>query len=219
VLSYDMLRVCSHPLAQHYLGEIRDKNTPVAEFRRLVHKVTLLLAHDATRDLPLFAREVETPMGSAEASCVRGTDFVVAAILRAGLGMVDAFCELVCGARVAHLGMFRDETSLKPVQYHANVPSISEDSRVVVVDPMLATGGSLAEACSMLKRCGARHLKACCIIAAPEGIRLMQKQHPDVPIHVVAVDERLNSSGYIVPGLGDAGDRLYGTHMEEDGGN
>ncbi|MDP2856406.1 MAG: uracil phosphoribosyltransferase [Bacillota bacterium] len=209
------LRVITHPLVQHYLTTLRDKNTGVDEFRRSLRGITTLLAYEATREVPTITCQVETPMGQASGTKVYDGRVVLVAIFRAALGMVEPISDLVPGARIGHLGIFRDERTLEPNLYYTRVPSDLQDSLVLVLDPMLATGGSLVKACGILKERGARRLQALTIIAAPEGIAVMAREHPDVPVYTANVDERLNSIGYIVPGLGDAGDRQFGTFPEE----
>jgi len=207
--------VIDHPLVQDKLLRIRDEETGCEEFRDLLYGITALMAYEVTKDLAAFRHDVRTPMGTATGSTIRGADLVVVAILRAGLGMVQPFCDLVPGARVGHLGMFRDEETLLPVQYYTKIPGGLDGSQVVIVDPMLATGGSLDLACRILRERGARDMRALSVIAARQGIRLMAERHPGVRIYTAAVDQCLNSIGYIVPGLGDAGDRQFGTFQEE----
>jgi uracil phosphoribosyltransferase len=209
------VRVVSHPLVQHYLTILRDKNTGVAEFRRSLRGITTLLAYEATRDVPAITCQVETPMGRAVGTKVCTEKVVLVAIFRAALGMVEPISDLVPGARTGHLGIFRDERTLEPNLYYSKAPSDLQDSLVLVLDPMLATGGSLAKACAIVKEHGARRICAVTIIAAPEGISLMAREHPDVTVFVASIDEGLDSIGYIVPGLGDAGDRQFGTLPEE----
>ncbi len=189
---------------------MRDQATPVKEFRELVHEVSLLLGYEATRDLPLIEKPVSTPVAETIGKFV-DKQVALVPILRAGLGMVDAMMSLIPAAKIGHIGLYRDHDSLKPVEYYCKLPPDIENRHVLVLDPMLATGGSASEAISMIKARGATKIKLVCIIAAPEGIACLQKNHPDVEIVCGAIDERLNEHGYIVPGLGDAGDRLYGT--------
>ena len=189
---------------------MRDQATPVKEFRELVHEVSLLLGYEATRDLPLIEKPVSTPVAETIGKFV-DKQVALVPILRAGLGMVDAMMSLIPAAKIGHIGLYRDHDSLKPVEYYCKLPPDIENRHVLVLDPMLATGGSSSEAISMIKARGATKIKLVCIIAAPEGIACLQKNHPDVEIVCGAIDERLNEHGYIVPGLGDAGDRLYGT--------
>lgn len=210
------VRVISHPLVQHHLTTLRDKDSSVAQFRSSLRCITTLLAYEAMQDLPSAACRVETPMGLASGTKVCNERVVLMAILRAALGMVEPLTDLVPGARVGHLGIYRDERTLQPNVYYARIPAGINDSLVLVLDPMLATGGSLARACGILKERGARHIVALTVIAAPEGISVMAEEHPAVRIYTASVDERLNSIGYIVPGLGDAGDRQFGTFSEEE---
>jgi len=200
----------NHPLICHKISMMRDQATPVKEFRELVHEVSLLLGYEATRDLPLVEKPVSTPVAETIGKFV-DKQVALVPILRAGLGMVDAMMSLIPAAKIGHIGLYRDHDSLKPVEYYCKLPPDIENRHVLVLDPMLATGGSASEAISMIKAKGATRIKLVCIIAAPEGIACLQKNHPDVEIVCGAIDERLNEHGYIVPGLGDAGDRLYGT--------
>ena len=205
------VHVMNHPLIQHKLTFIRDKGTGVKEFRELVEEVALLMTYEVTRDLPLEETEIETPVGKAAARVISGKKLGVVPILRAGLGMVDGVTKLIPAAKVGHIGLYRDPETLQPVEYYCKLPSDIEERDLILVDPMLATGGSASAAITFLKQRGARNIKLMCLIAAPEGIARIQKDHDDVDIFVAAVDERLNDHGYIVPGLGDAGDRLFGT--------
>jgi uracil phosphoribosyltransferase len=200
----------NHPLICHKISMMRDRSTPVKEFRELVHEVSLLLGYEATRDLPLVEQPVSTPVAETIGKFV-DKQVALIPILRAGLGMVDAMMSLIPAAKIGHIGLYRDHDSLKPVEYYCKLPPDIANRHVLVLDPMLATGGSASEAINMIKAQGATHIKLVCIIAAPEGIACLQKNHPDVEIICGAIDERLNEHGYIVPGLGDAGDRLYGT--------
>lgn len=189
---------------------MRDHRTPVKEFRELVHEVSLLLGYEATRDLPLVEHPVTTPVAETIGRFV-DKQVALVPILRAGLGMVDAMMSLIPAAKIGHIGLYRDHDSLRPVEYYCKLPPDIENRQVLVLDPMLATGGSASEAISMIKKRGAQRIKLVCIIAAPEGIAVLHRNHPDVEIICGAIDEKLNEHGYIVPGLGDAGDRLYGT--------
>mgnify|MGYP001014097319 FL=1 len=189
---------------------MRDHRTPVKEFRELVHEVSLLLGYEATRDLPLVEHPVTTPVAETIGRFV-DKQVALVPILRAGLGMVDAMMSLIPAAKIGHIGLYRDHDSLRPVEYYCKLPPDIENRQVLVLDPMLATGGSASEAISMIKKRGAQRIKLVCIIAAPEGIAVLHRNHPDVEIVCGAIDEKLNEHGYIVPGLGDAGDRLYGT--------
>lgn len=189
---------------------MRDYRTPVKDFRELVHEVSLLLGYEATRDLPLVEQPVTTPVAETIGRFV-DKQVALVPILRAGLGMVDAMMSLIPAAKIGHIGLYRDHDSLRPVEYYCKLPPDIENRQVLVLDPMLATGGSASEAISMIKKHGAQRIKLVCIIAAPEGIAVLHRNHPDVEIVCGAIDEKLNEHGYIVPGLGDAGDRLYGT--------
>ena len=200
----------NHPLICHKISMMRNRLTPVKEFRELVHEVSLLLGYEATRDLPLIEQPVSTPVAETIGKFV-DKQVALVPILRAGLGMVDALMSLIPAAKIGHIGLYRDHESLKPVEYYCKLPPDIENRHVLVLDPMLATGGSASEAISMIKARGATKIKLVCIIAAPEGIAVLHKNHPDVEIICGAIDKCLNEHGYIVPGLGDAGDRLYGT--------
>lgn len=203
--------VFDHPLIQHKLTYIRDKHTGTKEFRELVDEVASLMAFEITRDLPLKEVEVETPVAIATSKVIAGKKLGIVPILRAGLGMVEGMLKLIPAAKVGHIGLYRDPETLKPVEYYAKLPTDVEERDFIVVDPMLATGGSAIEAINSLKKRGARNIKLMCLCAAPEGVQLVQEAHEDVDIYVAAMDEKLNDHGYIVPGLGDAGDRLFGT--------
>lgn len=200
-----------HPLIQHKVTLIRDKNTGSKEFRELVNEISNLLAYEALRDLELDDCEVETPIQLTKAKKIGGRKLAIIPILRAGLGMVDGFLNLVPVAKVGHVGLYRDPETMKPVEYYFKVPSDLEERDIFVVDPMLATGGSAIAAIDFLKKRGAKKLRFVCLISCPEGIEALQSAHPDVDIYVAAIDEKLNDHAYIVPGLGDAGDRLFGT--------
>ena len=203
--------VFDHPLIQHKTAMIRDKDTSVKDFRELVKEIALLMGYEATRDLPLKETEIETPMAKMTANVLRGEDIAIVPILRAGLGLVDGMLALVPNAKVGHVGLYRDPETYKPVEYYCKMPNDVEKRRIFVVDPMLATGGSAAAAIDFIKRRGGKDIVFMCLIAAPEGIDVLQKAHPDVDIYIAAKDEKLDENAYIVPGLGDAGDRLYGT--------
>lgn len=206
------LYVFDHPLIQHKLSILRDESTGVKEFRELVSEIAMLMCYEATRDLPLEEIEIHTPVSKAVVRRIAGKKLAVVPILRAGLGMVDGMLALLPSAKVGHIGLYRDPETLEPVDYYCKMPADIAERDVIVVDPMLATGGSAAAACSFLKdKFGCRNIKLMCIIAAPEGIAAMHQAHPDVDIFVAAEDEKLNEHGYIVPGLGDAGDRIFGT--------
>ncbi len=205
------LHVYDHPLIQHKLSILRDKNTSVKEFREIVSELAGLMCYEATRDLPLEEINVETPVAMAKCKRIAGKKLAVVPILRAGLGMVDGIMTMVPSCKVGHIGLYRDPETLEPVEYYCKLPADVSERDVYVVDPMFATGGSASAACTFLKQHGCRHIKLMCIIGAPEAWEKMQKDHPDVDVYVAAMDERLNDHGYIVPGLGDAGDRIFGT--------
>ncbi|MCB1312209.1 MAG: uracil phosphoribosyltransferase [Sedimentitalea sp.] len=205
------LTVVDHPLVQHKLSLMREKGTPTAVFRQLLREITQLLAYEITRDLPMTRKPIETPMEEMEAPVLAGKKLALVSILRAGNGMLDGVLELIPLARVGFVGLYRDEATLKPVQYYFKVPEDLSDRLVIVVDPMLATGNSSAAAVDLLKKAGAGNIRFLCLLAAPEGIKRMHEAHPDVPIVTAAVDRGLNAKGYILPGLGDAGDRMFGT--------
>ena len=203
--------VMDHPLVQHKVTMMRDKNTSTKDFRELAEEISLLMAYEVTRDLPLEDVEVETPICKTTAKMVSGRSLGIIPILRAGLGMVNGMLKLVPNAKVGHIGLYRDPKTLKPVEYYCKLPADATDRTLIVVDPMLATGGSASAAIDFIKARGGRKIIFMCLIAAPEGIEVLQKTHPDVDIFIAAKDEKLNEHAYIVPGLGDAGDRLYGT--------
>ena len=203
--------VFDHPLIQHKLSVMRDKSTSVKEFRELVSEVATLMCYEVTRDLPLEDFEIETPVARTMARRIAGKNLAIIPILRAGLGMVDGMLTMIPNAKVGHIGLYRDPDSLLPVKYYCKMPNDIAERDVIVVDPMLATGGSAAAAIDFIKEYGCRHIKLMSIISAPEGVKKIQDEHPDVDIFVAALDERLNDHGYIVPGLGDAGDRIFGT--------
>lgn len=205
------LTVVSHPLVQHKLSLMRDKGTSTAQFRALLSELSMLLAYEATRDMKLSEREIETPLVSMKAPVLEGKKVVLIAILRAGLGILDGMLQLIPSARVGHIGLYRDPATLRAVEYFYKVPSDLQDRSVIVCDPMLATGNSAVAAVDRIKRNKPASLKLVCLLACPEGLKVFHDAHPDVPVFTAAVDERLNDHGYIVPGLGDAGDRLFGT--------
>ena len=205
------LHVLDHPLLQHKLSIPRDKNTGVKEFREIVGEIAALMCYEATRNLPTEEREVETPIAMAKVRVLAGKKLAIVPILRAGLGMVDTIIDLVPSAKVGHIGLFRDPETHEPVKYYCKMPPDISERQVFVVDPMLATGGSASDAITFIKEYGCKSITLMNIIAAPEGVKRVQKDHPDVDIFVAAVDERLNEHAYIVPGLGDAGDRIFGT--------
>lgn len=200
-----------HPLVQHKLALLRDKNTGPKEFKELVNELAMLMCYEATRDLTVEDATVETPVGSAKVKMLAGRKLAFVPILRAGLGMVDGMLALVPAAKVGHIGLYRDPDSLEPVEYYCKLPADISERDVILLDPMLATGGSASDAVTMLRKKGAKNIKFIGILAAPEGLERLHREHPDVQIYLAALDERLDSHGYIVPGLGDAGDRIFGT--------
>ncbi len=203
--------VIAHPLVAHKLSLMRDKKTPSAQFRTLLREISLLLGYEVLRDLPLEQRPIETPVGLTQAPFLKGKKLVFVPILRAGTGLLDGLLDLVPSARVGHVGLYRDPTTLAAVEYYCKLPEDIAERLTIVVDPMLATGNSAIAAIDRLKRQGARGIRLLCLLAAPEGIAALTAAHPEVPIYTAAIDARLNEHGYIVPGLGDAGDRMYGT--------
>ncbi|ANB35461.1 uracil phosphoribosyltransferase [Rhodovulum sulfidophilum] len=208
---YDHLTVVTHPLVQHKLTLMRDKATSTAEFRQLLREISQLLAYEITRELEMTTRRIETPLREMDAPVLAGKKMALISILRAGNGLLDGVLELVPSARVGFVGLYRDEETLQPVQYYFKVPQDLKDRLVIVVDPMLATGNSSAAAVDLLKQAGANDIRFMCLLAAPEGVARMKEAHPDVPIVTASLDERLDEQGYIMPGLGDAGDRMFGT--------
>lgn len=200
-----------HPLIQHKLSIMRNKKTGSKDFRELLNEIAMLMGYELTRDLPLEEVNIETPLTKMKAKMVSGKKLAIVPILRAGLGMVDGLQSLVPVAKVGHIGMYRDPETHKPVEYYCKLPLDIEDRIVILVDPMLATGGSASDALAMLKKRGCQHIRFMCLVAAPEGVAKVQADHPDVDIYSAALDERLNEHDYIVPGLGDAGDRIFGT--------
>lgn len=203
--------IADHPLIQHKVTLLRDKRTSSKQFRELIQEITELMCYEATRDLPTCEVEVETPICATKSLKIAGRKLAFVPILRAGLGMVDGAVELVPSARIGHIGLYRDETTLKPVEYYCKLPGDIEEREVIVLDPMLATGGSAIDAIGQIKKRGPKSIKFMCIIAAPEGLNALQEAHPDVQIYCASLDKKLNENGYIVPGLGDAGDRIFGT--------
>jgi len=208
---HDNLNIVGHPLVQHKLSLMRDKSTSTAVFRQLLREISQLLAYEVTGGLAMTTRRIETPLCAMDAPVLAGKKLALISILRAGNGLLDGVLELIPSARVGFIGLYRDEKTLQPVQYYFKVPTELEDRLVIAVDPMLATGNSAVAAVDLLKKAGAKNIRFLCLLAAPEGISRMREAHPDVPIVTAAVDERLNERGYIVPGLGDAGDRMFGT--------
>ncbi|MDE1506486.1 uracil phosphoribosyltransferase [Ligilactobacillus salivarius] len=204
-------QVLDHPLIQHKLSIIRDKNCGTREFRQCVNEIAELMVYEVSRDMPLEDVEVETPITEATTKRLAGKKVVVVPILRAGIGMVDGILELIPAAKVGHIGMYRDEETLQPHEYFVKMPDDLENREMIIVDPMLATGGSAIMAVDALKKRGAKSIKFVCLVAAPEGVKAFREAHPDVDIYSASLDEYLNEDGYIVPGLGDAGDRLFGT--------
>ena len=207
----DHLTVVEHPLVQHKLSLMREKGTSTAVFRQLLREISQFLAYEVTRNLPMTTKRIETPMEAMDAPVLAGKKLALISILRAGNGLLDGVLELIPSARVGFVGLYRDEETLQPVQYYFKVPQALEDRLVIAVDPMLATGNSSVAAIDLLKKAGATNIRFLCLLAAPEGIARMKEAHPDVPIVTAAVDSHLNDNGYIVPGLGDAGDRMFGT--------
>jgi uracil phosphoribosyltransferase len=209
--AFTNLTIVRHPLVQHKITLLRDRRTPTKIFKELVDEIAMLMAYEATADLPLESVTVQTPLEQAAGAQVSGKKLTLVPILRAGLGMVEGILRLVPAARVGHVGLYRDHDTLEPVDYYFKVPSDASERDFFVLDPMLATGGSAASAVSSLKRAGGTRIRFLCLVAAPEGVRRLAGTHPDVPIYCGALDRELNAQGYILPGLGDAGDRLFGT--------
>ena len=208
---FENLTVVSHPLVQHKLTLMREKDTSTASFRQLLREISLLLAYEVTRELPMTTKKIQTPICEMDAPAIDGKKLALISILRAGNGLLDGILELIPAARVGFVGLYRDHETLQPVQYYYKVPDQLQDRICIVVDPMLATGNSSAAAIKLLKDSGARNIRFLCLLAAPEGIRHMNAEHPDVQIVTASIDSHLNENGYIVPGLGDAGDRMFGT--------
>lgn len=205
------VNVINHPLIQHKLTLMCKKETGTKDFRELLEEISMLMTYEITRDFPLEEVDIETPVTKCKGRVLAGRKVGVVPILRAGLGMLNGVVNMIPAARVGHVGMYRDPATLKPVEYYCKLPSDVAERTLIVVDPMLATGGSSAAALSLLKEKGAKSMVIMCLVAAPEGVEVINKEHPDVPLYVAAVDEKLNDKGYIVPGLGDAGDRIFGT--------
>lgn len=205
------VHVIDHPLIQHKLTIMRRKETGTKDFRELLEEISELMTYEITRDFPLKEVDIETPVAKCKGKVLAGKKVGVVPILRAGLGMLSGVVNMIPAARVGHVGMYRDPKTLKPVEYYCKLPGDAANRMLIVVDPMLATGGSASAALSLLKEKGAKNLIMMCLVAAPEGIRVLNHDHPDVPLYVAAVDEKLNDKGYIIPGLGDAGDRIFGT--------
>lgn len=205
------LTIVDHPLVQHKLTLMREKETSTAVFRQLLREISQLLAYEVTDNLPMTTKRIETPLMEMDAPVLDGRKLALISILRAGNGLLDGMLELIPSARVGFVGLYRDEETLQPVQYYFKVPDNLEERLVIVVDPMLATGNSSSAAIDLMKKAGAKDIRFLCLLAAPEGVETMKKNHPDVPIVTAALDERLNDIGYILPGLGDAGDRMFGT--------
>ena len=203
--------IMDHPLIQHKIGIIRKKDTSSKEFREMISEIAMLMCHEATRDLKLADVEIDTPICKTTVKELKGKKLAVVPILRAGLGMVDGMLAMIPAAKVGHIGLYRDPETLEPVEYYCKLPADCANREVFVVDPMLATGGSSSAAIQMLKDKGVKNIRLMCIIAAPEGVKKMQEDHPDVDVYIGALDDHLNEHGYIVPGLGDAGDRIFGT--------
>lgn len=203
--------VFDHPLLQHKITHLRDKTTGSKDFRAIVSEIAMLMCYEATRNLPLEEIDIETPVAPTKAKVLSGRKLAVVPILRAGLGMVEGVLNLIPAAKVGHIGLYRDPETLEPVEYYCKLPADINEREVIVVDPMLATGGSAVDAIKLIKQRGAKNIKFMCIIAAPEGLKALSEAHTDIEIYCAALDQKLNDHGYIVPGLGDAGDRIFGT--------
>ena len=203
--------VVSHPLIQHKLTMLRDKNTPPKDFRELVKEISMLMAYEVTRNLKLEDIEIETPICKTTGKVLAGQDIAIVPVLRAGLGMVDGMLDLIPNAKIGHIGLYRNEETLQPVEYYCKLPNDIENRIVIITEPMLSTGGSMLGAINLLKRHGAKKIKSIHLVCAPKGIEAVTQAHPDVEIYAASIDEKYNETGYIVPGLGDAGDRLFGT--------
>lgn len=205
------VNILDHPLIQHKLTQIRQKDTSTTQFRQIINEIGGLMVYEITRDLPLEQIEIETPVAKTKANVIAGKKMVVVPILRAGLGMVDGILQMIPSARIGHIGIFRDEETLQPVEYFAKFPDGLDQRDIFIVDPMLATGGSAIAAINSIKERGAKNIKLVCLVGAPEGVKAINDAHPDVTVYLASLDEKLNEKGYIVPGLGDAGDRIFGT--------
>ena len=205
------VNILDHPLIQHKLTQIRQKDTSTTQFRQMINEIGGLMVYEITRDLPLEQIEIETPVAKTKANVIAGKKMVVVPILRAGLGMVDGILQMIPSARIGHIGIFRDEETLQPVEYFAKFPDGLGQRDIFIVDPMLATGGSAIAAINSVKQRGAKNIKLVCLVGAPEGVKAINEVHPDVTVYLASLDEKLNKKGYIVPGLGDAGDRIFGT--------
>jgi uracil phosphoribosyltransferase len=209
--AFPNLTVLAHPLIQHKITLLRDRRTSTRDFKQLVNEIAMLMAYEVTKDLPLESVDIETPLERTRGHQVAGKKLTLVPILRAGLGMVEGIAQLIPSARVGHIGLYRDHDTLEPVDYYFKIPSGEQDRDFFVLDPMLATGGSAVAAVTALKRAGAQRIRFLCLVSAPEGVRRMLEAHPDIPVYTAALDRGLNDRGYILPGLGDAGDRLFGT--------
>lgn len=205
------LHVIKHPIIEHKVSTLRKESTTTHEFRRIVEEIGSLMVYEITRDLPLTAREIKTPVTSTRANFIDGKKLVVVPILRAGLGMVEGIVNLIPSAKIGHIGLYRDEETLEAIEYFAKFPSNLDEREVILVDPMLATGATAVAAIDILKKNGAKNIRMVCLVGCPEGVKVLQAAHPEVDIYLAALDEKLNENGYIVPGLGDAGDRIFGT--------
>ena len=210
-MAMEKVHVLDHPLLQHKLSILRDENTGVKDFRQVVSEIATLMCYEATRDLPLEEVEIKTPVATGRFKTIAGKKLAIVPVLRAGLGMVDGILTLIPSAKVGHIGLYRDPETLEPVEYYCKLPNDINEREVFVLDPMLATGGSACDAIGQIKKRGAKHIKFIGLVAAPQGLKALHEAHPDVDIYVGALDEKLNDNGYIVPGLGDAGDRIFGT--------
>ena len=205
------VNILDHPLIQHKLTQIRQKDTSTTQFRQMINEIGGLMVYEITRDLPLEQIDIETPVAKTKANVIAGKKRVVVPILRAGLGMVDGILQMIPSPRIGHIGIFRDEETLQPVEYFAKFPEELDQRDIFIVDPMLATGGSAIAAINSIKQRGAKNIKLVCLVGAPEGVKAINEAHPDVTVYLASLDEKLNEKGYIVPGLGDAGDRIFGT--------